>query len=80
MRILAFALLSALLTVAAGCGGHDDGGLEPPASATVPPAALASPAAFTTFVGQLPADDVAAPLGLEGVVPPVTDTDEPADI
>lgn len=80
MRILAFALLSALLTAAAGCGGHDDGGLEPPASATVPPGALASPAAFTTFVGQLQADDRAEPLVLDGVLPPASDTDEPADI
>jgi hypothetical protein len=31
-------------------------------------------------VGQLPADDMAEPLDLEGVTPPVSDTDEPEDV
>ncbi len=81
MRILAFALLSAVLTGVAGCGGHDDPlPSVPPASGMVPPDALASPAAFTTFVGQLQPDDAAEPLVLDGVVPPASDTDEPAEI
>lgn len=80
MRILAFALLSAVLAAVGGCGGHDDGPAVPPAAGTVPASALVSPAAYTAFVGQLPADDAAEPLDLDGVTPPVSDTDEPEDI
>jgi hypothetical protein len=80
MRILAFALLSAVLAAVGGCGGHDHGPAVPPTAGTVPPSALASPAAYTAFVGQLPADDMAEPLDLEGVTPPVSDTDEPEDV
>ena len=71
-------LLGAAATLAAcgGGGGHD----APPASDTVPPSATASPPAYTSYVGSLPADDTGEPLRLDGVLPPVSDTDEPAPL
>jgi hypothetical protein len=80
MRVFAFALLSATLTLVAGCGGSDDGPLPPAVGNTVPASALASPAAFTSYVGGLPADDSVEPLDLDGVMPPVSDTDEPDEV
>jgi hypothetical protein len=80
MRVLAFALLSSVLTLLGACGGSHDEPLPPAAGNTVPASALASPAAFTRFVDALPADDRAAPLDLDGVRPPVTDDEEPADV
>lgn len=77
MRVLAFALLSAALTLLGACGGSHDEPLPPAAGNTVPASALASPAAFTGYVGGLAADDGAEPLDLDGVMPPVSDTDEP---
>lgn len=79
MRVFAFALLSATLALLGGCGGgHDDA--PPVATHTVPASALATSQAFTTYVGSLSADDQADPLGLDGVLPPTSDTDLPAAI
>lgn len=80
MRILAFALLSGALTLLGACGGSHDDPLPPAAGNTVPASALASPAAFTSYVGMLPANDEAEPLDLDGVMPPVSDTDEPDEV
>jgi hypothetical protein len=46
----------------------------------VPASALASPAAFSGFVGALVPDDGAEPLGVDGVMPPVSDTEEPDEV
>jgi hypothetical protein len=71
-------LLAATAAVAA-CGGG--GGNDSPAvTDTVPPAATASPQAYTGFVGSLAADDTGEPLKLDGVLPPASDTDEPAPL
>lgn len=74
----ALTALTALLLAACG-GSHDDPptGVDPLA---VPPGATASPLAFTDYVGSRPADDMADPLRLEGVDPPVTDDEEPAPV
>jgi ABC-type glycerol-3-phosphate transport system substrate-binding protein len=72
--VLAFAASLALVA----CGGDDDhavgmadGASQVPASATV------SITAFSAYVAGLAADDSAEPLLLTGLVPPVSDTEEP---
>ena len=61
-----------------GCGGGD-GGYDFINSAPnkVPANALSSPQRYTFFVGSLAATDSGEGLSLEGVTPPVTDTEEP---
>lgn len=71
-------ILPAAALALAACGGG--GGHDAPVSDTVPPAATASPRAFTGYVGALPADDTGEPLKLDGVLPPASDTDEPAPL
>ncbi len=79
MRVLAFALLSGGLTLLSACGGgHADA--PPLASNGVPASALVSATAFTEFVGSLAADNGAEPLDVEGIVPPVSDTDGPGEV
>lgn len=73
------AALTGLLLAACGGDGHDG----PPPTAdplAVPPAATATPLAFTDYVGSRPPDDTAEPLRLEGVEPPVTDDEEPVPV
>lgn len=70
-------LLATAATLAA-CGGGDNDAA--PVSDSVPPAATASPQAYTGYVGSLPADDTGEPLKLDGVLPPASDTDEPAPL
>ncbi len=61
----------------AGCGGGGSDYISTDAPNTVPASALSSPQSYTQFVGSLPAVDNAEGLSLEGVTPPVTDTEEP---
>lgn len=70
-------LLAAAAALAACGGGGND---APLATDTVPPAATASPQAYTGYVGSLPSDDTGEPLKLDGVLPPASDTDEPAPL
>jgi hypothetical protein len=79
MRVLAFALLSGGLTLLSACGGGR-ADAPPLASNRVPASALVSATAFTSYVGSLPASEQADPLGLDGVLPPTSDTDPPAAI
>lgn len=67
---------AAALAACGGGGGHD----APADAGTVPPSATASPQAYTGYVGSLPADDSAEPLRLDDVLPPASDTDEPAPL
>lgn len=79
MRVLAPALLGASLSLLGACGGgHADA--PPVARNRLPPSALVSASAFTRYVGSLPASERADPLGLDGVLPPTSDTDPPATI
>jgi hypothetical protein len=71
-RTLLTMAVTGLLLVA--CGGSDGPGVD---ERLVPASATASPGAYTDYVGTRPADDTLEPLLLEGVVPPVTDSEEP---
>jgi hypothetical protein len=67
-------------TLLAGCGGGSDGPPVDDAPSRVPASATASPAAYTAYVAGLRADDRREPVGLEGLVPPTTETAEPAAV
>jgi hypothetical protein len=73
MKTIALTTLLASVLLAA-CGGGND---PLPPQADVPASATATPLAYAEFVGSRPADDVASPLQLQDVMPPVSDTDEP---
>ncbi len=61
-----------------GCGGSDGGYDNTIIDPTkVPASALSSPQSYTQFVGSLATTDSGEGLSLEGVTPPVTDTEEP---
>jgi hypothetical protein len=68
------ALASAALL--AGCGGGDGNSVSPPAAqgSDVPQSALASPQAYTSFVGSLKTSDASAPLALGDISPPTSET------
>lgn len=72
--VVAVALLSA-------CGGGDGGAsvVMPPVN-EVPDSALASPEAYTQYVGSLAPDDQSEPVRLKGVVAPVSDTAKPMPV
>jgi len=63
----------------AACGGGD-GDPAPVAITEVPASAAASPAAYVGFAASLGADESGEPLGLDAIEPPVSETDEPADM
>lgn len=76
-RTAALACMAALALTACG-GGSDDAATpmtEEPGQ--VPASATVSALAFTTYVLGLPARDDTEPLTLTGLVPPVSDSDEP---
>lgn len=75
-NLLILLAATAALAACGGGGGND----APVATDTVPPAATASPQAYTSYVGSLPADDSGEPLKLDGVLPPASDTDEPTPL
>lgn len=65
----------------AACGGGGTGGDRAPAQGgyAVPASAMASPEAFTRFVGAIRADDHARPLEVDALRPPVSETTRPID-
>ena len=65
---------SALLVACGGGGGPVVDERVVPASAT------ASPAAFTTYVGDRPPSDLDEPLIVDGLLPPTREVDEPAPL
>jgi hypothetical protein len=75
-------MVTGLAAAMAGCGGSDYRPAPPPpppsSAPTVPASALVSVAAFSAYVGSREADDRGEPLMLDGVVPPTSETDEPA--
>ncbi|HYN58378.1 MAG TPA: hypothetical protein VET87_02355 [Rubrivivax sp.] len=78
LRSLTLALLATLALAA--CGGNDDDADQATVAdnpGQVPASATGSAAAFSAYVAGLPASDSAEPLALTGLVPPVSDTDEP---
>jgi hypothetical protein len=72
------ALLSCAVALS-GCFDDDDDEVAapPPASNEVPASATASTSAYTTYTGSLPASDTAAPVQVNNVQPPTSET-EPA--
>ena len=72
------ALASAVLLAACGGSGSDDDEAAP--SNTVPASAQASAEAYTAFAAAQPEDDQREPLTLDGVVPPTSETAEPAPL
>ncbi len=85
-RTWAPAVLAACVSTLAltACGGNDDEGYPAPpvaeAPGTLPASATATVAAFSNYLAALPASDSAEPLTLGGVVPPVSETDEPVPV
>jgi hypothetical protein len=78
LRSLTLALLATLALAA--CGGNDDDADQANVAdnpGQVPTSATGSATAFSAYVAGLPASDSAEPLALTGLVPPVSDTDEP---
>lgn len=75
-RPMVLACTASLALVA--CGGDDDHpvGMADDAG-QVPASATVSITAFSAYVAGLAADDSAEPLMLTGLVPPVSDTEEP---
>jgi hypothetical protein len=65
------------------CGGNDDAGYAAGMAddpGQVPASATGSAAAFTAYVGGLPTSDGAEPLTLTGLVPPVSESEEPSTV
>jgi ABC-type glycerol-3-phosphate transport system substrate-binding protein len=78
-----FALVLLASLALAACGGGDDHGdatgtADGPGQ--VPASATVSATAFSAYVAGLPPSDSAEPLTLTGLVPPVSDTDEPLEV
>lgn len=67
------AVVSVALLSACG-GGSGETSVGMPAVNEVPDSALASPEAYTQYVGSLAPDDHSEPLRLKGMVAPVSDT------
>lgn len=87
IRHTVFALFAVALL--AGCGGASDDTqavaaptppVAPTPPGTVPASATASIQAFFAFVGSLMASETAAPLSLDGVVPPTSETALPSPV
>lgn len=75
-------VLACVATLAlAACGGDDDhtaGMADDPGQ--VPASATVSATAFSAYAAGLAANDSAEPLLLTGLVPPVSDTEEPISV
>jgi len=73
-----FLAASATLLTACGDGPQADEMTAPPAAATeVPPSATASPAAYTQFAASLADSETRAPLDVNQVTPPTSETAAP---
>ena len=76
-RALAGAGLTVAALLLAACGSSYVE-LPPETATSVPASATASVSAWTGYVAGLPVSDSAAPLGMDGITPPVSETAEPA--
>ncbi len=74
------AAAAAVLLAACGGGNDSDAPPDPPSANDVPASALASAAAYTTFVGSLALSATGQPLNVTGAVPPTTETGKPQAI
>jgi len=73
------AAFGAATLLLAGCGGGGDD-LAPAVPDTLPASATASPEAFTQYAAMLPEDDRREPLKVDALVPPTSETAEPAPV
>ena len=82
MKYTFWAAVGAAVFMTACGGGHgdDSAGNDPATSGEVPASASASPRAFSTYVGSLPADDHVPPLDIDKLAPPTSETAEPIDV
>ena len=70
--------LAAVTAALAACGGSGGGEPEPPAAVLeVPASAGANVASFVGYLAALPAEDQREALGVDAVVAPTSETDEP---
>lgn len=76
-RTAALACMTALALTACGGGSDDAAAPMTEEPGQVPASATVSASAFTTYALGLPARDDTEPLTLMGLVPPVSDSDEP---
>jgi hypothetical protein len=75
-------LLAASAALLAACGG-DPGQASaeaPPAANEVPAEANASSTAFVAWMDRQPESDTREPLGVDGAMPPTSETDEPVPL
>ncbi len=81
MKRLTF-LLAASAALLAACGDNpgQPNAEPPPAANEVPAEANASPAAFVAWMDRQPESDTREPLGVEGAMPPTSETDEPVPL
>jgi ABC-type glycerol-3-phosphate transport system substrate-binding protein len=80
MKPLAHAAALAAALLLAACGGGSPEPAPPPSGNDVPSAATASPTAFVTWTGEIPASDTREPLRVEGAMPPTSETEEPLPV
>ena len=79
MKRLPFLLAAGALLAA--CGDNPgQPNAERPAANEVPAEATASPAAFVAWMDRQPESDTREPLGVEGAMPPTSETDEPVPL
>lgn len=77
-HIVSAALALLFLSACGGGGGNDD---RPVAEEdTVPASALATSQSFSEWLGKRASNDVKEPLTMDGVLPPMSETDEPIDV
>lgn len=75
------AAVVAVAALLSACGGGGGGvSVVPEEANVVPDSALASPEAYTDYVGSLAPDDQAEPLLVNGLVAPVSDTADPLPV
>ncbi len=80
-KLINLTCLAGAAVLLAACGGGDGGSDAVTADTnTVPASATASAQAFSQYAGGLAEDDQREPLVISDVVPPESDTTEPAPV
>lgn len=79
------ALLVAAAALLAACGGSSEGddglaGHPPTTSGVVPPGATATVQAYVAYAGSLLLTDRGAPVNVDGVQPPTSETEGPTPV
>ena len=79
-------LLLSMIVISGGLsacfGGSDEAQtpMPPVVETEVPASASASPEAYSRYAGSVAPSETAEPLGVDAVVPPVSETAEPIDV